>query len=279
MKKWGWFCAACALYVLTVVFLYVVQYKIYGNVIRTLLIYVALFPVLAWLGWLLGGGYPRTDETEEILNASGIYREPPQKDCKRKKIRQSHPLADFIMRWKSNELPMRSKIFFAVDAVILVAATLFMICALVADPWNLVIYFYFGILAGIGVLCMASPAVMRKLSVMACVLFGELILITAVYLLIVSPLTVEGGRQLLAQEGYERIYYEKDADSEKTLELFYDGELKLLSPGTPGLGFYMYRCEKDGVEYGAAVSVTDKNIVAAEPLDNESGLGFFMDFD
>ena len=279
VKKWGVFAAACLLYVLTVVLLYMVQYKFYGGVVRTPLLYVALFPVLAWLGWLLGGGYPKNDEEQKSLADSGIYKEPPKKAKRGRWLHGRRPWQSFFARWRSDAMPVKTKVSFAVSALVLVAATLFMICALVAEPYLLIIYFYFGVLIALGIFTLWEPSGGWKLSVLACAIFLELILITGIYLLIVSPMSVDGGRQMLEAQGYGQVYYEKSADNEKILDTFYDGDLKLLSRSASGLGFYMFRCEKDGIMYGAAISVIDKNIVAAEPLDNESGLDFYMDFD
>ena len=61
--------------------------------------------------------------------------------------------------------------------------------------------------------------------------------------------------------------------------MIFDEPAQQITKNSGKLGYYLFAMEKDGVYMGAAVSVLDKNIVAAEAADNDSGLSFFMTFD
>lgn len=276
IKKWAGFGMACLLYMLACVFLYIVQYRLYGNAIKTPLLYVIVFPAFACLGWIVNGGYPK-DEAEEALEAAA----EDMKGCRKGPDSgpKMSPAKAFFMRWKNNELSSGKKLSFFVSGVLLTVATVFLICALFMDPYTLHIYLYLGILAVVGGMCFWQPRRLRPLSVMACLSFGAIIGITLIFLGITSPMTVANGAKLLKSSGYDEIYYEKSASDKEILGQIFDDGSELLHTQTSGLGFYMYRCEKDGEAYGAAVSIADKRIVAAEPLDNESGLRFYMSFD
>lgn len=282
LKKWGRFALACVLYIITGIFMYVVQYKLFGNVIKTPLMYVVVFPVFALLGWVLNGGYPKAggeDEKggEELLK-SGIYTKPEDGKAAPRLLRR-RPIAEFIQKWQGGVWSAGKKISFIVSGFILVAATIFMFYALFIDPYTLNIYLYFGILIMIGLFCFYSPSEKRPLSAMACLLFVGIIVIIVIYLAVAAPMTVRQGKDILSSQGYENVNYEKSAASTEVLGIIFDNEPELLSSNASGLGFYVFRCEKGGEQLGAALSVTDKNVVAVEPVDNESGLSFFLNFE
>lgn len=282
LKKWGRFALACVLYIITGIFMYVVQYKLFGNVIRTPLMYVVVFPAFALLGWILNGGYPKAggadEKGREELLKSGIYTEPEDGKAAPRLLRR-RPIAEFIQKWQGGGLSTGKKISFIVSSFILVAATIFMFYALFIDPYTLNIYLYFGILIMIGLFCFYSPSEKRPLSAMACLLFVGIIVIIVIYLAVAAPMTVRQGKDILSSQGYENVNYEKSAASTEVLGIIFDNEPELLSSNASGLGFYVFRCEKGGEQLGAALSVTDKNVVAVEPVDNESGLSFFLNFE
>lgn len=246
LKKWGTFMVSCVLYAVTCLFLYLIQYPLHGNVIKTPLLYVIVFPVLAWLGWIMNGGYPKKDSSD-----------------------QEYELVVFSGR----------KISFLISAFIIVLASLFMIYALIVNPFTLMVYFYFGVLGVLGWMSFCKRMSQWRISVMACFIFLMMIIVVLIYLLIVSPMTVKSGRDLLEQSGYENIYYEKSVSDDELIRKIFDNDPQYQSKNADGLGFYLFRCEKNGEAMGAAVSVIDKNIVAVEPLNNDSGLSFFINFD
>lgn len=282
LRKWGRCLLACVLYAAAGLLLYAVQYRLFGNVIKTPLLYILIFPVFAWIGWALNGGYPKPDAKEEgaeALEASGIYTEPKPRKEPQRPVFQRFSLADFIRRWQSDQWTLGKKLSFLVSALVLVAATLFMIYALVRDPYTLIIYLYFGVLLVLAIATIWPAKSRRPLSALACLLFLMIIAVTLAFVLIVSPMTVSQGREMLEKEGYDNIYYEKNVPDRHVLETFLDGSPQYGQDDSCPLGFYLYRCEKDGAAMGAVVCVTHKNLVAVEPLDNDSGLSFYMNFD
>lgn len=281
LKKWGTFMVSCVLYVATCLFLYIIQYPLYGNVIKTPLLYVIVFPVLAWLGWIINGGYPKTDRSdqEHQLLESGIKLSKDDAGETKKRIGKTHRISEFFIWWHSKNVSAGQKISVLVSTFIIVAASFFMIYALVVNPFTLMVYFYFGVLGILGLMTFCKTMSQWRISVMACFIFLMMIIVVLIYLLIVSPMTVKSGRDLLEQSGYENIYYEKSVADDALIRKIFDNDPQYQSKNADGLGFYLFRCEKNGEAMGAAVSVVDQNIVAVESLNNDSGLSFFMNFD
>lgn len=276
LKKWGTFIAACVLYVGVCIFLYMIQYRIYGDVLHTPFIYVLVLPASFLAAWLIQGGYPKKEgqEEEELLKESGIYVEEEQKQKKH----WHRPFKGFSRQWQK-DMTTGQKINFIFCVLILIGATIFMVFALIQNPYMLIIYFYFVTLIILGIFSLYEPKGQKKLSVLACGSFLSFFLVTLVYLWIVSPMSVADARALLESQGYERVTYKKDIESETTLALIFDEPAHQITKNSGKLGYYLFAMEKDGVYMGAAVSVLDKNIVAAEAADNDSGLSFFMTFD
>lgn len=276
IKKWGTFIAACVLYFAVCIFLYVIQYRIYGDVVKTPLIYVTVLPAVFLAAWLIQGGYPKPEEPEDetLLQESGIYVEVPQNTKKH----WHRPFEGFARRWQE-DMTTGQKANFIFSVLILTAATIFMFYALITNPYMLMIYFYFATLAILGIFSLYEPKGRKKLSVLACVSFCVFFLVTFLYLQIASPMSVDSAARLLESQGYERVTYNKAIESETTLPLIFDHEPEQISENSGMLGYYLFAMEKDGVYMGAAVSVVDKNIVAEEPADNGSGLNFYMTFE
>ena len=270
------FILACILYTVLCLILYVIHFCCYDGIIQTPLVYVAFFPPFALIVWVANrGDLEGEEDQEEILRESGIYKDAGHKE---KKLTFRNPFAEWSQAWKSKELSAGRKTVILLGTVIILAATVFMIYELIINPFTLILYFYFAILLVIAWYVFTERRPRRRLSSIACVFFLILILVTVGFILFADPLTVEEGEDLLAEEGYENIYYEKTA-TEEVLEAIYDQDPTYSSRYSSCMDYYLYRCEQEGEEIGVAVSVVDHTIVAAEELDNESGLNFYMDFD
>lgn len=275
IKKWGLFIAACLLYIAVCVFLYVIQYVIYGGTIHMPLVYVIVIPLAVLAAWLIQGGYPEKtqEDREDALLGSGIYKKEPA----RKRGRWHRPFKGFARKWKS-EMTTGQRINFLLCTLLLTGATVFLTYALIRNPYMLMIYFYFAVLLIVGIFSLYEPAGQRRLSVLACFVFGALFAVTFLYLWIVSPMTVRDAKKALEDAGYEQVTYSKVIESDATMTLIFEDNIQYESENGIKLGCYLFGVRKDGVSMGAAVSVLDKNIVAVQPLSEGSALSFFYEF-
>lgn len=107
------------------------------------------------------------------------------------------------------------------------------------------------------------------------ILFSILIVDVLIFCIIANPVTVKGGRQLVAEDGYENVQYIDNIKDPIILEsIFVDCDLSLLKH-EEALNFYLYRGFKNGESYGIAVSLVGRRIVAETKDENNKTLLYF----
>lgn len=99
---------------------------------------------------------------------------------------------------------------------------------------------------------------------------------TLLFCMIANPITLNKANNLLEDEGYNNVEYINNINNTLVLKmLFSDNELKLLK-NEDTMNFYLFRGYKDGEDYGIAISLVGRRIVAKSIVSSNETLKYFL---
>ncbi len=108
------------------------------------------------------------------------------------------------------------------------------------------------------------------------IIIVTLITTTLSFCIIANPITLNEASSLLEEEGYENVEYVDNINSSFVLKkVFSDNEIDLLK-NEDTMNFYLYRVEKNGEDYGIAISLIGRRIVAKSIVSNNETLKYFF---
>jgi Ca2+/Na+ antiporter len=176
-----------------------------------------------------------------------------------------------------------SKLSNIISNIILICAVLFFLWEIVfKNPYQLSMYLCLSALLFALIITYILPRKERKkknsiknAGWIISIIFGIQIVEVLLFCIITNPITVNGGRQLLADNGYENVQYIDNIKDPIILEsIFVDCDLSL-SKHEDALNFYIYLGIKNGESYGIVVSLVGRRIVAETKDENNDALLFF----
>ena len=265
-RRWAGLIIGAVLFFATCYMLYFVQYRMYGGTVKTSLLYVAIFVPVAFISWLLQEHPEREPVLEGADEAHGAQEPPTAAQDKGSGRRQG------LRRvWK------------VISMIILVACTIFMIYALIKNPYYLIIYHYFGLLIILGILYVISRRhpkmpVYPKVSVSASLMLLTIMAVTVVFCLAAPLTTVKGAEKIMEDAGFSSVEYRGVLNNRMAVDLAFNGDVHYEREDADRLGFYLLCGEKDGEEYGAAVSVVDGQLVGFDRTDGNDSLSFYLSY-
>ncbi len=271
MRRWGGLIIGVILFFITCFSMYFIQYRMYGGTIKTSLIYVIIFVPIAFISWLLqerpaapeaaaADNMASDDNREDTLsNTSGDSKENGGIKAALKKI------------WK------------ILYPLIIVGCSIFMVYAVINNPYYLIVYQYFGLILVLIFLTVlpkmrGKAGIRPKISVAASMLFGALLIVDAIFCLAAPLATVSDAQTVLEEDGYTSVEYAGVLSNRMALDLAFNGDVQFEAKDTGKLGFYLLRGEKDGEEYGAAVSVVGGEVVGSDRTDGNDSLSFYLSY-
>lgn len=263
-RRWAGLIIGTVLFIATCYMLYFVQYRMYGGTLKTSLLYVAIFVPVAFISWLLQERPARVPDLEAAEDMDGGEVRPDVAD-------------------KGSRRPRLRKVWKVISNIILVVCTVFMIYALIKNPYYLIIYHYFGLLIVLGILYIISrrhqeTPVYPKVSVSASLMFLTIMAVTAAFCLIAPLTTVRGAGKIMEDAGFTAVEYRGVLSDRMAIDLAFNGDVHYDNEDADKLGFYLLRGEKDGEEYGGAVSVVDGQLVGFDRTDGNDSLSFYLSY-
>lgn len=216
---------ACVLYLFTTVFLYFVEFKMYGGVVKTCFAYVVLIPISLFFSWAM---------SDENKNKN-----------KRPKKKNKY--------W--------AKISKTLDRIFTLCVFEFIVYFLYKNPYTLELYYYIAI--AIFSLCIYFLDKTKKIcckkikiSTLNIIAYSCILVITFLYILIANPCSVYKGESVLKENGYSNITYETDVT-----DTYMEFENQQLTQDEKKLDFYMYKADKGKSSYAIFVSAVTGRVV------------------
>lgn len=264
-RRWAGLIIGAVLFFATCYMLYFVQYRMYGGTVKTSLLYVAIFVPVAFISWLLQERPPKEPALEAAGDSDGTQVSVDAED-----------------KGDGRRTGLR-RVWKLISSIILVACTVFMVYALIKNPYYLIIYHYFGLLIVLGILYAISRRhpkmpVYPKISVSASLMLLTIMAVTAAFCLIAPLTTVNGAGRIMEDAGFSSVEYRGVLSNRMAVDLAFNGDVHYEREDTDRLGFYLLCGEKDGEEYGGAVSVVDGQLVGFDRTDGNDSLSFYLSY-
>lgn len=236
---------ACGMYVITCLVLYYVEYKMYGSTVDTGLVYVAGIPVLYLLIWFM--------------------RDKDVDNSKRKKT-----------YWYKV-----SNIFINILIVVCIVAFGY---SLYLNIYDLLAYQFFAIMLLLGILYLSKKyrqylKQTKKTSKIVSMAFDSILIATVLFVVVLSPCTVNKAAEILQCNGYTNVSYATDIQNKEILNIMKGNTILELQKNDDKLGFYLFRAMKDEESYGVLVSVTNGRIVGFFLEDENRVLEHILNYD
>ena len=110
------------------------------------------------------------------------------------------------------------------------------------------------------------------------ILFAILIIASLGFCLIVDPVTISEGREMVAEKGYQNVRFVDNITNNVALNIIFDGNQSPPAKNEDAMNYYLYQGEKDGEIYGIAVSLVGRRVVGeAIAKDNDTLSYYFKD--
>ena len=171
IRRWWGLIIGVVLFFVTCFSMYYVQYRMYGGVIKTSLLYVAIFVPVAFVSWL----FQERPAAPETAMAD---------DDGDKQLTDVPETPDTTSRIKT----AFKRIWKILYPLIIVGCSIFMVYAVIDNPYYLIVYQYFGLIVVLFILTVlprlrGKAGIRPKISVAASMLFAALLIVDAVFCL------------------------------------------------------------------------------------------------
>lgn len=231
---------AFALYCVTCYFLYLVQYVWFRGALRTGFIYALIYPPINMLSLFL------TDDNRET----------------------------------KSEAPGKSKLLHNIFSVSISIIACGLALFLIIYKHSLIGYQILGVFIALGiiVLCVFARR-LPKISVSSIIttVYASVLVVTAAYVFLLRPATVNAAQKSLANNGYQNISYITYYQEELSLRILFGEKLPNADSVADGLGAYLFSGDKDGKPFGILVDIASGTVILRDDVNENKILSNLLE--
>ncbi len=222
---------ACLIYLFTCLFLYYVEYQMYGGAVKTGLLFAVVIPPLSFVSWLLRDEKAEEPKSKLWKKLGNIF------DC---------IFLIVFMIFLGYTIYTSPYDLYAYYCLVLVLGVLFTVWFDKKKKIN-------------KILCSGSMSVI--------IVYSVILVVTIIYIPVANICTVKTAKTSLENEGFNNISLVHNYDSH-TVSIFHKKEVEKLTKNEQNFSFYYFTGEKQNNTYGIFISTVSGKIVAFD-LENK----------
>lgn len=233
------FITACMLYIITCIFLYYVQYKLYGGAVDTGLVYVVALPPIYFILWFINSENEGKSEKENV-------------------------------KWK--------KILNIVLILALFGFALYIIYNNPYElrAYEIISLLAVGVLIDLVKKIKPEIDIKKIIPNFVSAAFGVVIITTVLYITILNPCTLQKAEEMLKKSNYENILFTCNCNI-LIFSAVNGIDSDRFNGDEEALGLYLFKAERDNKQYGVIVSIVNGTYADFDLQNNNEAVKYMME--